>query len=399
MSGLLLFTDFLKTTNATTVGITLKGIGDFSTYVDDEFDPDMSYDEILEKILTYNDKLTELIGKGDVTAYMSCLQILAMVEKAVKSRRDGEWATVGKLCLDELKSCIITVDKLKSQNEITEETCTSMRAQYSRQIKRLGNIQLQATLAYEQRRMSTGNKGKKKGRSGAAKSHGAVSGGRGGGGRGNGGGRGRGNGSSADFGPHNPSDAAKIVHPDNKVREAAYKLLKELKSNGVPKLTVEDARKRFKGIKFYSHIFAKRSGSDKLYDKINWASWKNINTDIVANYAARDYALFLLVTQVPADVYEARRKKSGGVVGGVQAEPDDMAEPEDTTTASTPVSTSTDTKILSHAELKAAYAQSKTEERQKLENRRRKLAAQQKKLDDEEAALYTQEELSDEEDK
>ena len=189
------------------------------------------------------------------------------------------------------------------------------------------------------------------------------------------------------------------MHPDKKVKEEAYRLLKQLEPNGVPKLTIEDARTRFKGIRFYSNIFEKKPGSDKLYERINWGSWKHIDTDKVATYNAHDYALFLLVTQVPADVYEARRQKSKAVVGGVQAEPDAMDEPDDTTTASTPVSNTTDHKTLSHAELKAVYEQSVAAESKKLESKRRALAAKRKKLEAEEAALYDQEELSGEEDK
>ena len=211
-----------------------------------------------------------------------------MIENAVTSRKDGEWATVGKTNLDELKSQIITVGKLKPQHDINEDTYASMKTIFSKQIQSMAGIQLRAMSSYEKRRKAagTGTKGQKKGSSGAANSNGVVAGGRSGRGRGNGGGRGRGNsnrgrGSSgnASIGPHNPSDAAKLVHPDNKVKEEAYRLLKELKPDGVPKLTTTDARTAFKGIKFYNNIFEKRSGTDKLYDKINWGSWKNKPAD------------------------------------------------------------------------------------------------------------------------
>ena len=83
----------------------------------------------------------------------------------------------------------------------------------------------------------------------------------------------------------------------------------------------------------------------------------------------------------------------------MQAEPDAMDEPDDATTASTPVSNTTDHKTLSHAELKAVYEQSVAAESKKLENKRRALAAKRKKLEAEEAALYDQDDLSGEEDK
>jgi hypothetical protein len=170
------------------------------------------------------------------------------------------------------------------------------------------------------------------------------------------------------------------VHPDAKVTAEAHRLLKELKPDGTPKLTAEDARRRFKKITFYKSLTTKKPGTDKYYDKILWEDYKNINVDKVATYDARDYALFLVVTQVPADIYEARKNKSGGRVGGVQAEQDSMAEPGDTDAESTEDSADKFSGAT-HDELAAAFKKSKAEKRKLLESRKRSLEADRMKLE------------------
>ena len=77
-----------------------------------------------------------------------------------------------------------------------------------------------------------------------------------------------------------------------------------------------------------------------------------------------------------------------------------MDEPEDTAAASTGDSSSADKfSDMTHAEIERAYEQSKAERRKDIEHRRRQLAKDQRKLDNDTAALGSDPELSDEDEK
>ena len=315
MLGLKILRELINTTSTTTIGDAVAAFGDMCTFVNDGFDYEMSLAGMVEVSKLNRDTLIGKNGHGFVTDYISSLSMVALLEKMVRMRK-GEWDTVGKACLDAVKAHLMHFDRLRRQEEVSKTVWMDLVGVLEKTVEDQHELKLLATKAYEDRRKNGDNgstskrKAKKNGKAGAASANGARSG--------------------AEHrvnGPKNPDDAAKLKHPDRTVYGDAMDLLKEKKSNGAPKLTIDQARRKFKNIKFFANLFERDDDGKLKYDKLSWSKWKDIDTERVANYNAEEYACFRLVTDLPPDVFKARQLMSTAYAAGAQGQPPAAAPP------------------------------------------------------------------------
>ena len=301
MHGTLVLRELLQTLTRSTISKTARAMSSFMGK-GPGVDVSQSYAAIVEWIKSERNAMIGIIGKGDHLDFMATVMAGSAIEAAVTERT--EWGPMGKANLDAVRKIMISAERLMPQEQLGEATWKKLENLLDRQVQDTLGLYLKAADEYPQNK----NKKTKKAKAGSANS--------------NGGGKQSGQSTPSDRerpAPPTDDEVNLLKHPDSKVVAEAHKLLKEKKKDGTPKLTLEDARKAFDGNSFFKSVTTGPNKRNKLYRSL----WKHIDKNRLGGYDARKYALFLILTHIPRDIYAIRigtRPFAGGA--GAEEEED-----------------------------------------------------------------------------